>query len=74
MGTHSPVCPHNLAIQLNAALQVLHAEVMAADDRAKGSGAAPLAPLEAAELDGRWRCRVTCHQEGVDFLNKFDFW
>lgn len=61
-------------MQVTAALKALHLEVMAADDRAKTSGAAPLAPLPAEELDGRWRCRVVSHQESVDFLTKIDVW
>lgn len=59
---------------MNAALKALHLEVMAADDRAATSGAAPLRPLDAEELDGRWRCRLTAHQESVDFLSKVDVW
>lgn len=58
--------------QVNAALKALHSEITAADDRARTSGAAPLRPLAAAELDGRWRCRLTSHQESVDFLTKVD--
>lgn len=47
---------------------------MVADDRAKTSGAAPLRALQAEELDGRWRCRLSSYQESVDFLTKVDVW
>lgn len=59
---------------MTAALKALHSDITAADERAKTSGAAPLIPLRTEELDGRWRCRLTSHQDGVDFLTKIDVW
>ncbi len=58
---------------INAALRAIHQEVLRGDDAA-GGPARRLAPLPVEELDGRWRCRLTAHQEAVDFLTKVDVW
>lgn len=58
---------------INAALRAVHQDVLRSDFASEGPSRR-LAPVPVQDLDGRWRCRLTAHQESVDFLTKIDVW
>lgn len=63
-----------LLLQINAALRAIHSENLAQDSGLGPARTGVGAVGGVSDLDGRWRCRITSHQESVSYTIKTDIW